>query len=352
MSAAAWITDRAAVVDEERVSDETLTDSGAWPGAAEVVERWLTTAIHRSAARGTDGTALESVRVSADLRGSDLASLEIDLRGLRLSRADVLGSAELPSRFAGGTDPGDTDDDDTDDDDMGEEGAAALRAGRTLVAPLTTHAEAPAVVARTPALARSLRITADPMQLAGVPVSASIGLRNLPFDWVVLETADGALHGNAEIDDRAAQGLQGDATVTLRPDDLLALTARLAEPLLADAGVRILRSRIQVTQPERDAVRVRVGAVLARGRLTASAWLDAEVRIGPGGSVTVQRMRTGSGNLLVRVALGLVRGRMRALEGRTFTPDDLGLEGLDVTDLRVFVDDAVTVAARFSDTRR
>ncbi|MBF0817326.1 hypothetical protein E4U02_12970 [Microbacterium paludicola] len=334
MSAPAWMTVPPSA-DLGAPAPGELDDVTAWPSDAESVERWLAAVIRRSAAAGTDGTDLQGVRVSAALgegdARADLRSLEIDLDGLHLSRADLVGTTELPMpAFLSGEDEDD------------------LRGNRTLVAPLDGDQTGASVVARTPAVARSVRVMADPIHLAGVPASVSVGVRNLPFDWVTLETADGALHGNAEVDEQAAQDLQGDVTVTIRPDDALALATTLAQPLLDEAGLAVSGSDIEVTQPARDVVRVRLEAGLSRGRLNASAWIGAELHLAADGSVTVRRLRSGSRNLLVRAALRVIRRRLRELEGRTFSRDDLGLEGIEISGLRVLVDDAVTLTARFA----
>jgi hypothetical protein len=275
-----------------------------WPGSASTVQTWLREQL-------TDDTlvpgvtGLERARIDVSMAGADLAELVIDLTGV---------SVEIPR---------DTTESVTADP------------------PIDTE---PAVVSRTPAVARFSRLRAHPLTVFGARLTLDAEAHDVPFTWV--RSAEGE-RGVAIDESSPDERRRGMITASMPRDDVVTLMRTVGNELQSQAGIRLTRSDIAFTQVSRDVVGVEVDAAVRRGLLSASVHATATIHVDRAGIVTLRRIRLRSWNPLIAIGLLIARRHVRRWEGRSIAVNDDLPPGVRIADAELDVTGDLTISARF-----
>ncbi|UYO97364.1 hypothetical protein OED01_01140 [Microbacterium sp. M28] len=285
-----------------------MNPSPEWPRDADAVVDWIRT-VALEPGEEVIATGLERIRVTAELIGTDLESLAIDAT-----------DAALDLHFA---DP----------------------------SPAPMPAVEPDVVRSSTGIARSVRMTAQPMRISGIPLFLDVRLSDAPITWLVY--ANPTVRGTEQSrhDLQVAEdgtGVRGSVDLSIRADDIAPLIRSMLEPGLASAGIRLRRLDIDILQDGADGIRLRARGAARWKLLSASARASARVRITSDGILTLRDLRIGSGNPVVAFGLLFVRRHLRDAIGNTFdlNADEAGLQGIRVHGVQVAADEDVRIRAR------
>ena len=285
-----------------------MNPSPEWPRDADAVVDWIRT-VALEPGEEVIATGLERIRVTAELIGTDLESLAIDAT-----------DAALDLHFA---DP----------------------------SPAPMPAVEPDVVRSSTGIARSVRMTAQPMRISGIPLFLDVRLSDAPITWLVY--ANPTVRGTEQSrhDLQVAEdgtGVRGSVDLSIRADDIAPLIRSMLEPGLASAGIRLRRLDIDILQDGADGIRLRARGAARWKLLSASARASARVRITSDGILTLRDLRIGSGNPVVAFGLLFVRRHLRDAIGNTFdlNADEAGLQGIRVHGVQVAADEDVRFRAR------
>ncbi|QNA93807.1 MULTISPECIES: hypothetical protein [unclassified Microbacterium] len=291
-----------------------MTPAQEWPGDAATVTRWVRASLRPEEAE-LEVRGLADVRVSCEVAGDDLEHLTLDASDVELRvRAPKNGTASS---------------------------AAA-----------TTPSETPAVVHRRRGTARTLRVTARPVRIEGVPLTIDAQVHDTPVEWLVY--AEPAVAGRPEsrfgievVEEGA--GMRGSLLASLGAADLTPLLTRVLRPAVQAGGMRLRRVRAHVAQDGADGIRVDVAAGVRWRVLPASARATVRVGLRPDGVITVRDIRVSSGNPVIALALRAARKPIRAEIGRSHDLNEilgLGSSAPRLHDVRVTIDDDITITAR------
>ena len=285
-----------------------MNPSPEWPRDADAVVDWIRT-VALEPGEEVIATGLERIRVTAELIGTDLESLVIDAT-----------DAALDLHFA---DP----------------------------SPGPMPAVEPDVVRSSTGIARSVRMTAQPMRISGIPLFLDVRLSDAPIAWLVYANPTVPGTEQSRHDLQVAEdgtGVRGSVDLSIRADDIAPLIRSMLEPGLASAGIRLRRLDIDILQDGADGIRLRARGAARWKLLSASARASARVRITSDGILTLRDLRIGSGNPVVAFGLLFVRRHLRDAIGNTFdlNADEAGLQGIRVHGVQVAADEDVRFRAR------
>lgn len=280
-----------------------------WPGDARSIESWLRARMlsEIGADAGARVGGLDRVRFDVEASGTDIDRLLIDATGAKITlhAADPYSAPPPPP-------------------------------------------EAPAVIAKQEGMLRSARIIADPVKLQGCPIHLDLTVNDLPFSWVTYDAEltpgdPSSRHGIDESD--SAGSPTGSLSGSMSVDDIGPLLTKVMRPLLSAEGVRLRRLALTVEDAGSERL-VAQATVSARWRIFAArVRAELAVHVSPDAVFTVERLRLSTRNPLIALGLRLVRGELRALEGRTFDLN-ASAETIRIHDLRFTVDEHLTVTAR------
>jgi hypothetical protein len=256
----------------------------------------------------------ERASIAAELDGSGIASLAIDLTGLEIALADAGGS----------------------------EGAAHDGSG-------PDSARAPETN-RTAGELRSATITAHPALLAGAAIDLDAVVEHVPFDWV--ERSDGTLEldalegGSATAGRTGLERLRADVTISIAQGDLAPLVVEVVNVALVDAGASISDLQLSLTSAATDVVEFDATAKASYGVMSAGVRLRGTASILDGGRIRLEHLDLSTRNVLARALLGLAKGELEKLDGRELDLADLLPAGLGAAEVHVEVTEAlVTLTA-------
>ncbi|MFE6734879.1 hypothetical protein [Microbacterium sp. NPDC057650] len=281
------------------------------------MQHWLRALIPADLA----GSDLDRLRIDVQLDGDDIADLLVDATGVDIRLSD--------EAFAPDTDP-----------------APAH--------PDATETPAPEPISSTEGIARSIRFLASPAHLEGYPFVVDVQVHDAPLRWVryAAPLEEGRPETVVSVDE-SVHGLSqatGSIELRMRTVDLGPLVQTLVSRALAAEGMKLRRLKVDVAAHGEKVTISASGAIRWR-ILGASAHARVSLRVTPNGVITVQKIRLGSRNPLIAMALRLksVRDSVREAEG---TSTDLGAElardagGPAFHDLCVRVDQQIRITGR------
>ncbi|BDZ42077.1 hypothetical protein GCM10025865_13760 [Paraoerskovia sediminicola] len=277
------------------------------PALAERLHRALITAA--SDVEGLEG--VEGIRVTALLEGPDVSRLRLDLTGVRVP---------LPP-------------------DDGTTGGHSVGADPTTPVSRAVVTDA----AREPGTVGRLEITANPIDLMGVPVVADIEGHQLRYAWLD-DSAGQVLVELVEPDDSSP--VTGHARLSAARDDVVAAVRHAATDALRGLGLELAALDVELTQPARRSVSVVASAKIRKGLLGATARLTGTATIDDSMVATLHDLSVTSGNPLVAAVLATVRGRVQRYDGRRIDLSTQLPPGMHLTDVQVTVGDQIVLAAR------
>lgn len=305
----------------------------SWPGDAATVERWLRAEMLAELADSPDARieGLDGIRTTVELDGADVSRLLIDATRVRLE----LRSADAKSSESVGA------------GSAGAESAGAESVGESVGEPAGAESAEPEIVARTPGILRFARLTANPVTVHGHDLHVDATMQDLPFDWVEYATPTTPDRPATAfgVEDAAEHGSPtGTFALRMRAADIGPLITDAMRPLLSEAGIRLRRVEVAVTSDQQELIAGGLASV--RWKLfSATVRAAAILHVDPDAIVTVRKLQLSSRNPVVAIALRVVRGELRAIEG-TATDLNGGSERLRIHDLRVTAAHDVAVTAR------
>ncbi|PRB12055.1 hypothetical protein [Microbacterium sp. MYb62] len=303
----------------------TWREDQEWPGDAATVTRWMRASLRPDESE-IEVRGLDDVRVSCELDGDDLEHLTLDASAVGLRVRAPKQGASVPSSSV----------------------------PSASVPSASVPSPTPAVLRRRTGTARRIRLTAQPVRVEGIPLVVDAQVHDAPIEWLV--HAAPAVAGRPEsrfgieiAGDGA--GMRGSFLASLAASDLTPLLTAVLRPALRAGGVRLRRLTVTVAPDGADGIRVD-GAASVRWRVVpASARAMARIGVHPDGIVTVRDVQVSSGNPLIALALRTARKTIRAEIGRTHDLNEslgIGDSGPRLHDVRITVDDEITIAARLS----
>ncbi|MBD5787635.1 hypothetical protein IF650_15830 [Cellulosimicrobium terreum] len=252
-------------------------------------------------------THLDVVRVSATVDGPDVPTLDVDLTGVVVRRAASDTTTERASVRPGATD---------------------LASGR-----------------RENGVIRHVRVDAHPVTVEGVPVDVELSADDVPFRWV--EGADGSL-GVEAVEPSVDAPLRGHVRVAAPRAALVATAGRLIGEALREAGLTLSSFDVEIGSTGPRSAHGSGFARVRKGILSASIRAQASIEVDGAMVLTVRELSLSSRNPVVAAALLAARKHVDEARGRTV---DLAAElppGIRIVDVRLDVDDALAVSARFA----
>lgn len=295
---------------------EQLWAPTSWPGDAATVERWFRTEL--LAAVGDDRlrlSGLDGIRTTVELDGTDVARLLIDATGVALT-VDV--------------------------------GAGTASAGTDAAQPI--H---PQIITRTPGALRFARVIADPVTLQGHELHLDATVQDLLFDWVryAEPTSPGRPSSAFGIEDAASEHPTGSGhpagtfAVSMRTDKIDPLIASIAQPLLAESGIRLRRLKTDLAEGRRQTIKLHALASVRWKIFGATVRATFVVQIERDGVITVKQLRLRSSNPVIAIVLLMARSELRRVEGQKLDLNE-GCEALRLHDLRVSIAESVEISGR------
>ncbi|WP_114560923.1 hypothetical protein [Desertihabitans aurantiacus] len=336
--------------------DPDYLDLGPGPrpeAEAELLARLRTALLAADPISQSDVEQLLS-RLTVDLDGADVDALVLDATGLELelpSLADAAADA-APPLTAVMQDDGPTNPLQPPDPSAGPASGATALSGEPdvgdgpLRAPdLPPHPEpptAPPGARRTPASVRRAVLQARPVHVRGVPVEIEADASDLPFSWV-----EGDGRCGVEVAEPApGWRLRGTARASVPTQELVAAVRAAAEEELGRQGVRLTRFELELSGSGRRALRARVRAAVRKGILSGSVTASGTASVDDDLVLHLHDVRLTSRNLLLAVALLVLRGRIRAAVGRPVPLAEHLPPWVHVTDLQVGAGSTLTLSLR------
>ncbi|SKC78306.1 hypothetical protein [Krasilnikoviella flava] len=250
----------------------------------------------RAAGPGVAG--LDRARIAADLDGTDVASLEVDLTGVAFG--------------------------------------AQQKAPGAVWSPAS-------VAARAEGTVRRLRVDAHPLTAVDLPVDVTAEAEGLRFAWV--EGSDGQV-GFEAVEPDDAHPVIGDARVAVSRAGLVATVHGLLAVSLQSQGITLSDLDVQVDQHGPRAAGLRIEAKIRKGFLSAGVSATASASVDAAMVLTVGDVHISSGNPLVAAMLGAVRGRVEAAAHRRVDLAAALPPGVRLVDVRLDVGEELVVSAR------
>lgn len=285
-----------------------------WPGDSLTVTRWVGASLRPDPSE-FEIHGIDDVRISCTVDGHDLDRLVVDASGVALD----LG-APRPDRTP------------------------------TASAPPT----APEIVERRRGTARTVRMLARPVEIAGIPLTVDARLDDAPIEWQVYASAAAEARPESRYGVVLADGgdgMRGSFLASMAAADLTPLLTAILRPALKAEGARLRHLTVTAAQDDTDGIRVDAVAAVRWRFIAASARGSARIGIEPDGVLTVRDLRVGSRNPFIALALRAARKTIRAEIGRRHDLNEsLAADGVRprLHDLRVTVDDEIRVSARLS----
>ncbi|WP_243229358.1 hypothetical protein [Microbacterium sp. CIAB417] len=285
-----------------------MNPSPEWPRDADAVVDWIR-AVALTPGGEVVAAGLERIRVTAALLGNDLESLVIDAT-----------DTAVDLRFADH-------------------------------APVPAPTTEPVVVHSSSGVARSIRVTAQPMRISDIPLLIDVRLSDAPITWLVyasptLPGIERSRHDLQVAED--GTGMRGSVDLSIRTADITPLIRSVLEPGLASAGMRLRRLDLDVRQDGADGIRLRARGAARWKLLSASAHATARVGISSDGVLTLRDLRVGSGNPVMAFGLFFARRHLRDATGKTFdlNAEEAGLRGVRIHGVQVTAGADVRLRAR------
>lgn len=314
-----------------------------WPRDAPTVQRWL----HATLSAG-DGFRMEGadrIRITVDLEGDDIETLDLVATGVNLR--PVLTDTARPDGAADNSPP-----------------------------------PTSAVVDRRAGVLHRARLVALPVRVHRIPIRIDAGLEGLPIEWLVYDHPRDARRPETAFTISSsgdARGTTGFLTASMRTDDVGRLLLTMIRPVVAESGLHLRRLTFSLvpanaeqtpgleqsagsrrsatseqsvgrgysTDPER--FRLIVRATASWKLLRATVRIEARIRVEPSAVVAVEFFRIRSRNLLIAALLRIARSDIRGYEGKRYDlNDELATDGTmpRVRDLRVTAGKEVSISAR------
>lgn len=251
-----------------------------------------------SRAAGPGVAGLDRARVTAELDGPDVASLELDLTGVALG-----ASQQRPDLSWSPT----------------------------------------SVTSREPGTVRRLRLDAHPLTAVDLPVDVTAEAAGLRFAWV--EGSDGQA-GFEPVEPDDAHPVVGHARVAVSRAGLVATVHGLLAVSLQSQGIQVTDLDVQLDSRGPRAAGVRIEAKIRKGFLSAAVTATASASVDDTMVLTVGDVQISSGNPLVAAMLGAVRGRLEAAAHRTIDLAAALPPGVRLVDVRLDVGEELVLTAQ------
>ncbi|MGI6878931.1 hypothetical protein [Microbacterium sp. gxy059] len=259
-----------------------LTSAKAWPATATTLKTGIVRLLTDAADRGVriSGNLARSVHVASSpfTRRGDVDRVTVDISGSRIQL----------------------------------DGDRLARADRLVPTPRYDE-----IVERVPGSIGQLRLAASPVTIEGHEVRAELSVRDLPLDWLIMRR-DGELVGTAG-EHRGDGRANGSFRVETTQEALVALAEHIVSGAFRHVRGAKLESIAATISPHgADRLTVAGGAAFKAFFLRFSVRIGADVTIARDGTATVHRATAASRRILSKLALLPLRGRLRALAGRSF----------------------------------
>ena len=279
------------------MTDTLLLPFGEAPrpsGDADVEGR-ITSLLASLARPGVRG--LGDVRVTAEVDGSDIASLRVDASGVGV-------------------------------DEHG------LRGGRVAQPSVD-------VVRRDPATVRALQVFAHPASVMGVPTQVDVAATDVRFDWVV--GADDQLYVEVQQPSDAAPAV-GTARVAAAHGDIVAAARTVLAELLQAKGFTLTALDLDLQNRGPRAVSVRADAKVRKSFLSAVVTVTASASIDPAMVLEVRDATISSSNPLVDGLIAPFRSKVAAEANRRIDLAAALPPGVRVSDVSIAAGDQVVLS--------
>lgn len=278
--------------------DTLLLGPAPRPQSSEALTTALRTAV--AAILPKDVAGIDRATIAAELEGSTIAHLTLDLTGVTVPTVskDLLDISLIETE---------------------------------------TRSSEPTSIALT-------EISADPVTVAGARVRLSGRVRNLPALWV--ETTQGQAGLQFPEPDDASSPVSGEGEGSVDKGELQRAALTIGRGLAQEMGVTLDDLSLDLSSVSPRELKFFADARVKKGFIGASAIVSGNATLDDAMNITCSNLQVSSKNPVINALLGAVKGRIDRFNGRRISINDHLPAGVRLTHAEFEITDRVTIKGR------